>query len=827
MEINKSNIEIANTLLHGVCDEYGFDWNEIAPSLQNHLDELIMKHAFVIVERPYENSILAGALLMWKLYCHCPLKLSDYVLEYKKYMRSEVVQFLISNEEALMKAMVFERDFRMGFFASATMIKIYLSRLGYSREPLEIPQFCLMRVAAGLFCKEGIEGVLNIFSRYNKGHGIPASPVIFNIGFSDGAPASCILDTMDDSLEDIYEVLKQSALASKANAGLGIYLGDLRHGEVGRSGMGSGIIPVARLIDISTRYVNQGGRRPGATTITTRICHYDTPEFIRLVDPTGEESSRVDKVYLSIVLCDLFMERVARNEMWSFFCPKQTSELNGLYGKDFTAKYIEYEEMGKRWNRYQEYLKTKNPQLSWEFKGGEPPRIDMRQQPAREVMEAICDMECKAGSPFIIHGCNVNRKNNMCNVGMVKTSNLCQEIMIPAVPKEQTGCCNLSSISIKAFVVNKKYDFLSFGEATRDFVVALNRVVDNTINVSPKVMKSNSENRPIGLGVSGLGDALLMLELPVVDINSLPKRDGKGGWRKVNIAVEAPDYDEEALLRRTLNPEAEEFVWKLWSCMYYNALLSSLEEAKKYGPYLNFHTAPIARGKLQYHLWQDEERETGRKYPFRLYPCEPKEWGQEGSWDWLISQILIHGVRNALILTCMPTVSTSQVLNNSESFELHPHHIYNKRALSGDCPIVNHCIHDLLSSLGLWNASTCSQIMSSFGSILGIPEDGLSVQMKKRLRFIKELGLTQFEVPQKIMITLAAVRQVFICHSQSLNLNIINPTPEKMAKIHQFTWQMGLKTGMYYLRTRSAADALEFKTEQICTKIRDVCISCT
>lgn len=831
MDKDNSNLKIANSLLKEVCEEYGFEWNQIISEAENDLDVLAIRCACTIYERPKEHSILAGALQMWDLYKSSPLKLSEYLDRFGKFLTDDVVAFIREHEDALMEAVSFREDFRMGFLATATMKETYLSRIFYYEKPLEIPQFLFVRIAVGLFCHDGLEMVIKMLNRYNRRQGIPASPTIFNLGFKDGVCASCILDTIQDDLEDIYEVIKQSALASKKNAGIGLYLGDLRHSGIGRSGKGKGIIPLTKIIDNSAMYVDQGGRRPGAYTLTLRICHYDIPEFVRLLDPTAEDKSRVDKVQLSITLCDLFMERCRDGGQWMLFCPKQTPKLNNVWGKEFTKEYIKYEKAAERWNRYQ-FLEERNHRevLAREFPEGKPDRIDNRIFPARDIMKSICQMQCLASGPYIIHSCNANRKNNMCNTGMIKTSNLCQEIMIPSVAQKETGCCILSSISLKAFVKGKQYDYLSFGECVRDFIVALNRVVDATTNVSAKVMKSNKENRPIGLGVSGLADALLMLEIPAIDITSLPKKDANGQWRLVDITLEAPDYDEEALLKRTLNPEIADFIWMLWSCMYYNALLSSMEEAKKHGPYPNFKTSPAAQGRLQYHLWREEEQETGRHYPFRLHPCDPQAWGQEGSWEWLIEEIKEHGLRNALLLTCMPTASTSQLLNNCESIEFFPHHIFNKRSLSGEYPIVNYYIQESLEKLGLWTPKIFNIIMSSSGSILSIPEDGLSPGDAVSLRILKELGLTQFELPQRLVILLASIRQVFIDHSQSLNLYITKPNPEKMAKIHQFTWECGLKTGMYYLRTRSSANALYFKPKELgkkCYFQNDQCLSCS
>jgi ribonucleoside-diphosphate reductase subunit M1 len=508
-------------------------------------------------------------------------------------------------------------------------------------------------------------------------------------------------------------------------------------------------------------------------------------------------------------------------------------ELNKIYGyprpipEEGSREYSEYQEyQAMKQRRQDEHEYFHNLQEKYE---GIPEQIDCKEFDADSIMDQICDMQEKVGMPYIVHGCNANRKNNMCNVGLIRV-NLCQEVFIPTKVREQTACCNLSSIALNAFVRvdplsgQRFFDYNEFGACTRDFVICLNRVIDKTQNVSEKVMNSNRLNRPIGIGVSGFSDMCALMDIPAVDIKKLPKQvgtdeDGDPIYEYVDITESAPDYDEDALKSRVLNPDLDELNWKIWSCMYYNALLSSMEEAKRYGPYENFWTSPTAQGKLQYHLWQEEERSTGRKYPFKLYPAEPSSWGQEGSWAQLIEDIKKHGLRNALLLTCMPTASSANVIGNCESTEFHMQNIYTRKVQSGDYPVMNYHMVKDLTDIGLWNQTTYNNIVDNDGSILKISEEGLTHEQVVRLRFLKEKYLTMWELPQRIIIQLAAQRQVFIDHSQSMNLYIAHPTKDMLKAIHMYTWEMGLKTGIYYLRTKAIAEALKIGKEKEKTKV--------
>lgn len=843
----------ADQLLTNACRELGFDPKEVFADLKQDRSigyrRTIIRHVFSLTNRPEEHSRLAGAIAMWKQYLGSPTTIDGYLKVFGAYLRDDVVSFM-RQHEAVLQAEVesrFQNDFRMSFFSVGTLIETYLSRVSYEHDPQEIPQFCWLRIAVGEFRSRGLSEVLRIYRRFSDHECIPASPTIFNMGFKEGAPSSCMIYAVGDSLKDILSVMKEGGMASKNNAGLGIDLSGLRHSNIGRHGKSKGITPLMKIWDDLTIYINQGGRRPGAATMSTRVQHYDTMEFVQMVDKVREDKDKVTQINTSIMLSDLFMKRCLEGGKWMLFCPKQTHPLNLLHGKEFEKLYLECEEKARVWKRYQKYRELKKliaiqkevelekdqrytelyHELQQEFDGKPTPQqIDSKEYEADAIMDAICDMQIKSGMPYIVHGCNTNRKNNMCNVGPVRSMNLCQEVTIPAVPGEQTGCCNLTSVSLSAFVRHPEgkpayFDFVAFGDCVQDLVLCLNQVIDETRNVSKKVIKSNQQSRPIGIGVNGFADMCYKLDLPPVDTSSLPRfvghdHEGNVVYRHEPYTSEAqPSYTEEALKERSINPDLAELNYKLWSCMYYNALFRSKEEAKVHGAYPLFATSPLAQGRLQYHFWQEEERETGRKYPFKLQPLEPSTWGQDGSWGELIEEIKKYGVRNALLLTCMPTASSAQILGNCESIEFHMQNIYSRKVLSGDYPVMNfHMVRDL-QRIGVWSKETYDNIIANSGSILQIPETGLTSVQTKRLRFLKEKYLTMWELPQRISAELAGQRQVFIDQSQSWNVYFARPTKDLLKALHTLTWEMGFKTGMYYLRTRSSNDALRIGQKKV------------
>ncbi len=827
------NITLADELLDATCVRLGFDVKKVRQEIETRgVQGFVVSLVFSLISRPVENMFLAGAITIWDLYRNCPTQIVDYANLYKNHLRPDVYSFLIRHSAELQPYLTFEKDFDNIYFSIGTMIGTYLAKLSYDQAPMEVPQMALLRIAAGQFCMTDnpVKNCLQMYSRYAKRELVPSSPTIFNEGFSEGAPISCMIYTHDDSMDDILHIIYEAGMASKNSAGLGIDFTNLRHSAIGRKGLSQGVIPLLKIWDDLLKYITQGGIRNGAGTASLRDFHYDTTEFVQLLDKTNEDQVRVTRLNLSIMLSDLFMKKVyypksQEDGVWYLFCPKQAKELVVLHGKAFEEKYDEMKEHAERWNRFQKYQSIKKLrtaghrdikmesmylQLEEEFKGKpEPRRMNARKVEAKSLMKTICDTQKKTGGPYIVYSCSVNRKNSMSNVGPVRSSNLCQETMIPAVPREETGSCNLASVSLVAFAskpeTNDKigsFDFVGFGQTVQETVVGLNQIIDTAVNVSSKVKKSNDQSRPLGIGVSGFADMLHTMNLSVTDPAKIP------------MLGEQVDYSASGLLRRKLNPVVDELNWKIWSCMYWNALKSSMEQAKIYGPCPKFYGSPASEGRLQFHFWKEEALETGRKYPFRLNPAEPSEWGQEGSWSELIEDIKIYGIRNLLLLSVQPTASSAQIIGNCESIEFHMSNIYNRKVLSGEYPVLNlHMVRDF-EEIGEWNKTIYNNIVNHDGSVLSISEDSVLPEHVPRLRAIKEKYLTMWEIPQRIMVMLAAQRQVFICQSQSMNLFIADPTIDQLMAVHKYTWEMGLKTGMYYLRTKASAEPLKIGKEK-------------
>lgn len=804
----------ADNLLKEACNVYGFNFEDVLygvndKSMQGYIVSLL----FNLTERPVDNHHLAGAILMWDLYKNASTNIKEYAKTFEKHLRPDVYDFLVNHADELQPHLNFKKDFELNYFSAGTLLETYLARLSYDQQPMEVPQMSYLRIAVGEFADDvdAINFIIKTYKLYSDRKITVASPTFFNEGFKDGAPISCMIYTVADDMEDILDIIKEAGLASKNSAGLGIDFTSLRHSAIGRKGRSQGIIPLLKIWDDLMKYITQGGHRNGACTASLRDFHYDLPEFIRLLDKTNEDQRKVQRLNLSIMISDLFMKRVKENGEWHLFCPKQANELIDLHGKAYEEKYCEMEAHAEKWVRYRKWVSanlllesdlhdndTLNivRELNSEFKGKEiPRRVECRTFKAVDIMNSICDIQIKCGGPYIVYSCSINRKNAMSNVGPVRSSNLCQETMIPAVAREQTGSCNLAAISLPAFATHDRFDFIGLGEAVRSTVIALNRVIDTAKNVSNKVKTSNAKSRPLGIGVSGFSDMLALMDWTVV----------------------TPTYDftSKGLLRRQLNPKVDELNWKIWSCMYYNALISSMEEAKRFGYCPSFEGSPISKGKLQYHMWQDEEKETGRTYPFKLYPADPSSWGQEGTWDTLIEEIKSFGVRNMLLLSVQPTASSAQTIGNCESVEYHMSNIYTRKVLSGNYPVLNeHAIRDL-EAINAWNTEVYNTIVNADGSLLSVTDDMVAPEHVDRLRYIKEKYLTMWEIPQRIMVNLAAQRQICICQSQSMNLFIASPSIEQLKRVHEYNWSLGLKTGMYYLRTKAAAEPLKIGFNKI------------
>ena len=530
-----------------------------------------------------------------------------------------------------------------------------------------------------------------------------------------------------DSIDGIYDTLKQCAKISQSAGGIGLSMHNIRAtGSYikGTNGTSNGIIPMLKVFNDTARYVDQGGgKRKGAFAIYLEPWHADIIDFLQLKKNHGKEEMRARDLFYALWISDLFMQRVENNEEWSLFCPNEAPGLADCYGKDFEALYEKYEREG----RARKVIK------------------------AQELWFEILEAQTETGTPYMLFKDHANAKSNQKNLGTIKSSNLCTEIMEFTSPDE-VAVCNLASIALPKFIINGKFDHQKLVEVTKQVTRNLNRIIDINYYPVPEAERSNLRHRPIGIGIQGLADTFSKLRMP---------------------------FESEEAQR--LNEDIHESI-------YYGAMTASMELAIKDGPYESWKGSPISQGIFQFDMWD----------------VKPKS----GRWDWeaLRKEVKKNGVRNSLLLAPMPTASTSQILGNNECFEPYTSNIYTRRVLAGEFIVVNkHLLKDLVE-LGLWNDSMKNKLIEANGSVQDIPE------IPKN---IKELYKTVWEISQKTIIDMAADRGAYICQSQSLNIHIKDPNFGKLTSMHFYAWKKGLKTGMYYLRTKAAADAIKFTVEKL------------
>ena len=635
----------------------------------------------------------------------------------------EVMQIIETNAELLDSTLIYDRDFAFDYFGFKTLEKSYLLRI--NGKVVERPQHMYMRVSLGIH-KEDVESAIHTYNLMSERWFTHATPTLFNAGTPKPQMSSCFLLTMkDDSIEGIYDTLKQTAKISQSAGGIGLAIHDIRAtGSYigGTNGTSNGIIPMLRVFNDTARYVDQGGgKRKGAFAIYLEPWHADVFEFLELRKNHGKEEQRARDLFYSLWIPDLFMERVENNGDWSLFCPNEAPGLSDCWGKEFEALYNRYEQEG----RARKTIK------------------------AQELWFAIITSQIETGTPYMLYKDAANRKSNQQNLGTIKSSNLCTEIIEFTSPDE-VAVCNLASLALPRFVQNGKFDFDKLLEVTYQVTRNLDRIIDQNYYPVPEAKTSNMRHRPIGIGVQGLADVFILLRHPF-----------------------------ESEMARLLNRS-------IFETIYFAAMTASKDLAREKGTYETYPGSPVSKGEFQFDLWGVEPS---------------NRW----DWDTLKAEVKQYGVRNSLLVAPMPTASTSQILGNNECFEPYTSNIYTRRVLSGEFVIVNkHLLKDLIQ-LGLWSPAMKNKIISANGSIQGIPEIPEE---------IKELYKTVWEIKQRSLIDMAADRGAFICQSQSLNLFVDNPNSAKLTSMHFYAWKQGLKTGMYYLRTQAATQAVQFTVEK-------------
>ncbi len=636
-------------------------------------------------------------------------------------LSEEVHNVIQENAELLNSHIIYNRDFNYDYFGFKTLERSYLLKI--NGKIVERPQHMLMRVAVGIHLND-LESVIETYDLMSKKFFTHATPTLFNAGTPKPQMSSCFLLTMkDDSIDGIYDTLKQTAKISQSAGGIGLSIHNVRAtGSYirGTNGTSNGIVPMLRVFNDTARYVDQGGgKRKGSFAIYLETWHADIFEFLDLKKNTGKEEMRARDLFFAMWTSDLFMKRVEEDSHWTLMCPNECPKLCDVYGDEFEALYTSYEAAGK----------------------------GRKTVKARELWEKILESQIETGTPYMLYKDAANRKSNQKNLGTIRSSNLCTEIM-EYTSEDEIAVCNLASISLPMFIENGEFNHNLLFNVTKRVTRNLNKVIDRNYYPVKEAENSNLRHRPVGLGVQGLADAFIMMRMPFT------------------------------------SDEAKQVNQEIFETLYFAAVTASMEMAKEEGPYSTFKGSPISEGQFQHNLWNIKDEELS------------------GRWDWasLRKEVMEHGVRNSLLVAPMPTASTSQILGNNEAFEPYTSNIYTRRVLSGEFIVVNkHLLNDLVER-GLWNETLKQDLMRNNGSVqaLDIPED------------LKELYKTVWEMSMKDIIDMSRHRGYFIDQSQSLNLFMQDANYAKLTSMHFYAWKSGLKTGMYYLRTKSAVDAIKF-----------------
>ncbi|KAH0615114.1 uncharacterized protein H6S33_000750 [Morchella sextelata] len=699
--------------------------------------------AYMTVTHP-DYAILAARIAVSNLHKQTKKQFSQVVSDLYHYVNpkngrpspmisTQTYETVMRHASELNSAIVYDKDFNYNYFGFKTLERSYLLRI--DGQVAERPQHMLMRVAVGIH-GEDVEKAIETYNLMSAKHFTHASPTLFNAGTPSPQLSSCFLVAMkDDSIEGIYDTLKICAMISKTAGGIGLNIHNIRATGsyiAGTNGSSNGIVPMLRVYNNTARYVDQGGnKRPGAFAIYLEPWHADIMEFIDLRKNHGKEEIRARDLFYALWVPDLFMKRVEKNGDWSLFCPNEAPGLADVWGDEFEALYNKYE---------------KTPGL---------PRQTMK---AQKLWYAILETQTETGNPFILYKDACNRKSNQQNLGTIKSSNLCTEIVEYSSPDE-VAVCNLASVALPTFVDVQRgeYDFARLHDVTKVVVRNLNKIIDVNFYPVEEAKRSNMNHRPIAVGVQGLADAFLALRMPFE------------------------------------SPQAKQLNIQIFETIYHAAVEASTELSEIHGPYSSYEGSPASKGQLQYDLWG-------------VTPTD--------LWDWdeLKAKVKKHGLRNSLLVAPMPTASTSQILGFNECFEPYTSNIYSRRVLAGEFQIVNPWLLKDLVDMGLWSDNMKNRIIANNGSIQGvpnIPDD------------IKALYKTVWEISQKKILEMAADRGAFIDQSQSLNIHIQNPTMGKLTSMHFYGWKLGLKTGMYYLRTQAAAAAIQFTVDQEALKVED------
>lgn len=726
LDLNFVNVpEVAMKVINGIYDgvttvELDNLAAETAASLTTKHPDYALLAARIAISNLHKTTSKSFFNTMKRLYTYEDPKTGENA----SLISKEVFEVIKKNAELFDSSIIYDRDFNYDYFGFKTLERSYLLKV--DGKVVERPQHMLMRVAIGIHHND-VQSAIETYNLLSEKWFTHATPTLFNAGTPKPQMSSCFLLTMqDDSIDGIYDTLKQCAKISQSAGGIGLSIHNVRAtGSYikGTNGTSNGIIPMLKVFNDTARYVDQGGgKRKGAFAIYLEPWHADVFEFLDMKKNHGKEELRARDLFFALWIPDLFMKRVESNDVWSLFCPNEAPGLADCYGDEFEKLYEKYEKEG----RYRKQVK------------------------AQDLWFEVLESQIETGTPYMLYKDACNIKSNQKNLGTIKSSNLCTEILEYTAPDE-VAVCNLASISLPKFVINGKFDHQKLYDVTKVITKNLNKIIDVNYYPVPEAEKSNKRHRPIGLGIQGLADAFIQMRMP---------------------------FESE---------EAQRMNEDIFETIYFAAMTSSMELAKEQGAYETFKGSPVSKGMFQFDMWG----------------VTPKS----NRWDWenLKREVKKNGVRNSLLVAPMPTASTSQILGNNESFEPYTSNIYTRRVLSGEFVVVNkHLLKDLVK-LNLWNDNMKNKLISANGSVQNIAEIP---------QHIKDLYKTVWEIKQKTLIDMAADRGAYICQSQSFNVHMQDANFGKMSSMHFYAWKKGLKTGMYYLRTKAAADAIKFTVEK-------------
>jgi len=705
------------------------------------LDELAAQTAASFGTQHPDYSILAARISVSNLHKMTEKSFSKTIEALHSYIHpktkepaplisEKVYQIVMKHRDRLDGAVLHDRDFELDYFGFKTLEKSYLLKL--NGKIAERPQHMLMRVAVGIHA-EDIDAAIETYDMLSQRYFTHATPTLFNAGTPNPQMSSCFLLAMkEDSIDGIYDTLKSCAIISKYAGGIGMSISNIRASQSyirGTNGTSNGIVPMLRVFNNTARYVDQGGgKRKGSIAAYLEPWHADVMAFLELRKNHGNESDHARDLFYALWIPDLFMERVQANQEWTLMCPNECPGLVDCYGDEFRALYEKYERGGRG-------RKTIRAQTLW---------------------FAILDSQVETGTPYMLYKDHCNAKSNQKNLGTIKCSNLCTEI-IEYTAADECAVCNLASISLSKLVTpattyddEGAFDLVKLKDISMILTRNLNRVIEENFYPIVEAKRSNMRHRPIGIGVQGLADCFQMLKIPF-----------------------------ESDRARQLNKD-------IFETIYFGACQASMELAQQFGPYETFEGSPASKGELQFDMWG-------------ITPSD--------RWDWatLKENIVKHGMRNSLLVAPMPTASTAQILGNNESTEPFTSNMYNRRVLAGEFTVVNKHLLRELTSMGLWTPEVRNRIIADGGSIQNVPQIPQN---------IKDVYKTVWEISQKSILEMAADRGAYIDQSQSLNVHIAEPSGSKLTSMHFFAWKKGLKTGMYYLRTRPKADAIQFTVQK-------------